>query len=97
MSWSFAVPATAPADFEAAARATKTAYEQQLSDNDYALQEAAAAQADAAIDAAVVLVNSGALGDGPVSGSLTGHAQGEGASPYSTIGILLSCAPIAAG
>lgn len=97
MSWSFAVPATAPADFEAAARAAKTSYEAQLSDNDYALQAAASTQADAAVDAAVALVNSGTLGDGPVSGSITGHARGDGTSPYSTIAIQLSCAPIAAG
>jgi hypothetical protein len=97
MSWSFAVPATAPADFETAASAAKAGYEQQLSDNDYALQQAAAAQAQAAIDAAVTLVNSGTLGDGLVSGQLSGHARGDGASPYSTVAVSLSCAPIAAG
>lgn len=95
MSWSFTVPAVPAAQFEQAANAAKSTYEDNLAGQDYALAQLASGQADEAIKAAVAILNSGVIGDGNVSASLSGHAVTAGDSPSSqSVNVSLSCSPV---
>jgi hypothetical protein len=71
MSWSFAVPAAPAEHFEANAA---DAQQHHLAANPTLIVEAAQ-QIDEVIEAAVALVKSGAVGDGTVQATLTGHAN----------------------
>jgi len=91
MSFSFAVPATPAADFEAAAVKAKETYAAGLAGNDYMLTQLASGLVDEAIEVAVDIVKHGNLGDGNVSATLSGHAVPEGEAGTNSLSISLSC------
>jgi hypothetical protein len=80
MSWNVTVPETPQEDFIPAAKnALESASLQDI--------EECANAVDAAIAAAAELLETGVLGEGPVKGTLSGHArpgnEGDGSSPDS--------------
>lgn len=98
MSYSFSVPKTTVADFEAAASAAKASYVDSLAGNDQVLDQLASGQADEAIKAVSALVASGAVGTGTVLATINGHANpGHAPTPgwaNDTVTISVSCADV---
>lgn len=92
MSFSFGVPATPSADFEAAAAKAKDTYAAQQADNDYMLTQLASGLADEAVELAVSVVKSSpSFADGTVSASLSGHAVPEGEYGTCSLNVSVSC------
>lgn len=98
MSWSFQIPKTPIADFEATADAAAASYKAGLAVNDWQPTEDAGAGIDEAIAAAKAIANSGVVGKGNVTATLAGHASpgnvpGVGTSPP-TVTVTVTCADV---
>lgn len=93
MPWSIPIPATDPVDFDATATAARAQLDAQLADADDATKAVAEQQVDSATAAAALIISSGVLGEGLVSGMLAGHLP-DPTSPYTTVAVQLSCAPV---
>lgn len=75
MSWSLSVPKTGVADFAATAAKACDDYRAGLAENDYQLDPAAVEAMTKAAEVAKAIVDSGIVGTGTVTASLSGHAN----------------------
>ncbi len=96
MSWGFSVPQTRTSGFAAAATTAADTYQANLAEADYQLDPAAVEAISKAIAAAQVVVDSGVVGTGTVTASLSGHAnpghKPTGGWANDFVNITVSCA-----